>query len=163
VGKKFLDPLRTKNMNAKYQLSSPPLGLLASGSSQMWEISVEESLAGTAAWFLEIESRTIYLAFQLSRLESVFELRHFLETHYNEAATIDHARWDENIHTLTVGIFGTEPVQFVWDNEGFPRCFIVLGSQISSLRWCVAGEEIPSLIDALQQVIEDLSLPEPSP
>jgi hypothetical protein len=150
-------------MSSDNQKIPRPLGLLATGSSEIWDISLEETISGHDAWFLEIENRGIYLTFQLLRLDSVSDLLRFLDTHFSDATEITPGNWDEESHALTVGTFGPDPVQFVWDNEGFARCFIVLGSHTSTLRWSVHQEEIASLIEALQQVVEELSLPETSP
>jgi len=43
-------------------------GLLANGSSRLWHIDVDESLAGDE-WIIEIDGPQTYLAFQLENLK----------------------------------------------------------------------------------------------
>jgi myo-inositol catabolism protein IolC len=59
--------------------------------------------------------------------------------------------------SLTLGRFGHASVSLVWDTEDFIRCFLVIGPKAkSTLRFSFQEEDIKMLVEALQEVSEDL-------
>jgi hypothetical protein len=135
------------------------LGLLANGSSGRWDIAVDESLDGNE-WFMEIDGPQTYLVFQLVDLEVVRTALRFLRSPSGSEA-IPRSDGGPGDLDLTLGRFGSSSVSLVWDNEDFPRCFLVIiGPQGRyTLRLSLAGEDLEMFRDALRQVVEDL--PEP--
>jgi len=54
-------------------------GLIANGSSGDWDISVDEATAGAGRWFVQIESRSAYLSFQIASPKVISDAHGFLE------------------------------------------------------------------------------------
>src|SRR2546423_952113 len=119
------------------------MGLLANGSSACWDIAVDARL-DREEWFLEIDGPRTYLVFQLEGLEVIPRALELLN------------RAREEDGTLTLGRFGSDRVSLVWDNEGFQRCFVVIGQAGSALRLGFEAEDIKMLSEALSQVAADL-------
>ncbi len=124
------------------------LGLLANGSSGRWDVAVDESL-DEGEWSLELDGPHTYLAFQLRDLQVVQRALRFLQSAPSNAPGHE--------HPLPIGRFGTASVSLVWDNECSRRCFILIGPRArSTLRITLEPEDVRMLVDALQQVVEDL-------
>jgi hypothetical protein len=131
-------------------------GLLACGSSHRWDIAVDESLDGDA-WSLEIDGPQAYLLLRLSDLKVIPAALHFLQSGPGSNQTRELGNDRPPDAALTLGWFASASVALVWDNEDFPRCFIVIGPQAqSTLRLSLDAEDIQMLTDALRQVAEDL-------
>src|SRR5438067_1519342 len=125
------------------------LGLLANGSSRRWDVAVDEALDRNA-WSLEIEGPQTYLVFQLQDLKVLPAALGFLQSGPRPIRGRD---WHGGESSLTLGRFGSASVSLVWDNEDFLRCFILVGPKArSTLRLSLEAEDIPMLIEALQQV-----------
>lgn len=133
-------------------------GLLAHGTSPRWEISVDEGSDGHEL-SLEIEGPQVYLVFRLRDLAVISEAIAFLQqTPDATNGKGDHPQRQRNVMELGLGQFGSVPVSLLWDNEDFPRCFILVGpSTQSALRITFDSSDISMLIEALQQVAEDIS------
>ncbi len=117
-------------------------GLLACGSSGHWRVDLDESGDGTA-WLLELDGPQVYLTFAVRNLEVVREALNYLRSRREEV--------------LPIGNFGSASVAFHWDNEDFPRCFLIVGPDTHSVvRISLSAEDTRSLGEALEQVIEDL-------
>lgn len=132
------------------------VGLLANGSAGRWHIEVDETL-DCNEWFLEIEGPQIYLGFQVQELTVLPAALCFLQS----GATSVKDRNGQPRHTeksgFTLGRFGSMSVSLVWDNEDFPRCFLVVGPKATAtLRLSLEGEDMGMFIEALRQVVEDL-------
>jgi len=143
-------------MRNKLDQSDGNLGLLANGSSRRWDIAVDESL-GRREWDLEIDGPQTYLVFQVRDLEVIPAALRFLQSGLQQDQNrLVHER-GERAAALTLGRFGSGAVSLLWDNEDFPRCFIVVGPKArSTLRLSLEAEDIRMFIEALRQVVEDL-------
>jgi hypothetical protein len=132
-------------MNKKNEKVTERLGLLANGSSRRWDIAVDET-GRRNEWLMEIEGPQTYLVFRLRELKVIAAALRFLQ----EA--------DEgNGAALRLGRFGSASASLMWDNEDFPRCFLIIGPRArSTLRVSLEGEDIEMFIEALQQVVKDL-------
>jgi hypothetical protein len=120
-------------------------GLLATGSSRLWAVDIDESLDRGDEWSVQLQGPQVYLAFRLRDLGVVAEVIRFLQVP------------QEPKEPLTLGTFGTAPVSLVWDNEDFPRCFLKVGpDDHSAMHFSLGREDIEMLLEALQQVAEDL-------
>jgi hypothetical protein len=129
-------------------------GLLANGSSRCWDIAVDESVDGEE-WSLEIDGPQIYLVFQLRDLKVLQEALHFLRAGIRSAKTPSRQTGEEA--EITLGRFGSAAVSLIWDNEDFPRCFLVIGPRArATLRLSLEAEDIQMLLEALRQVVQDL-------
>ncbi len=127
------------------------LGLVANGSSRKWYVAVDETLDGNE-WTLEIDGPQVYLTFQLRDPKVVAEAKRFLQPppRSGRAGCGDAGE-------LLLGQFDSTSVSLVWDNEGFSRCFLVIGPKAAStLRLSLEAEDIQMLIEALNQVMEDM-------
>jgi hypothetical protein len=138
-------------MNDRLDTSAGGFGLLAFGSSGRWDISVVES-SDREEWLLEIDGPQIYLIFQLRDLAVVGKALRFLQ-----AGPGTSSPQGEDVARLTLGRFGTDSVTLVWDNEDFPRFFLVIGSEAKAvLHLSFQDNDIAMFIDALQQVVAEL-------
>src|SRR4051794_29611235 len=118
-------------MNNKSEQRTDALGLLASGSSGRWDIAIDASVHRDE-WFLEIDGPQVYLTFQLQDLKVVATALRFLE----ERPPSEQGRGSRYRNDLdaavTLGQFGSASVSLMWDNEDFPRCFLVVGPRARS-------------------------------
>ena len=123
-------------------------GLLANSSSRLWDIAVDELLNGEE-WVLELDGPQTYLVFQLKDLKVLETALQLLESGPPSGRNCE--------SSLTLGRFGSASVSLVWDNEDFPRCFLIVGPHPrSTLRVVLNGEDIQMLIEALREVVQDL-------
>jgi hypothetical protein len=130
------------------------LALVANGSSGEWDVAVD-GLPDTRECLLEIDGPQCYLAFQLQDLAVVSKAAHFLDA---VRSAPPERKWSEADDTLAIGRFGSATVSLVRDNEGPPRCFLVIGRSParSSMRLNIDAADIESLLDALRQVEQDI-------
>lgn len=129
------------------------LGLVANGSSRKWDVAVDETPGGNE-WSLEIDRPQVYLTFQLRDPKVVAEARRFLQS---PPGSDDTGREGGEAGELLLGQFDSTSVSLVWDNEGFSRCFLVIGPKAgSALRLSLEAEDVQMLIEALNQVMEDM-------
>lgn len=130
--------------------------LLACGVSGRWSIDVDESLDGNE-WSLDIEGPAVDLSFQLANLEVIPKALRFLKSGPGSAKAGSRRRPQENV--LHLGCFSAASVSLRWDDEDFPRCFIVVGPRgRSTLHITLWAEDIEMLIDALLQVVKEMRL-----
>jgi hypothetical protein len=131
------------------------LGLMATGSSRCWNVSVDESLDGDG-FSLEIEGPQTYLVFQLRELSIIARAVSFLRGGLRSApGSTQLVEGDETM--LTLGRFGSASVSLLWDNEDFPRCFLVIGPKArSTLRLTFRQEDIQMISDALNEALSEL-------
>jgi hypothetical protein len=130
-------------------------GLVATGTSGRWEVAIDEAI-DRDEWYIEIEGPHTYLTFQLRDLQAVPDAWRFLHSRL-ERAEQHSPRGNPGDDKLTLGQFGSTLVSLLWDNEDFPRCFVVvLPEEGSALRVTLEAEDIRKLIEALQQVVTDL-------
>src|SRR5262245_48283667 len=139
-------------MNRELSQVDEGLGLLANGSSGLWDVSVDESLDGRD-WFLEIDGPQTYLIFQLRDLAVIPKALRLLRS-WPGSNTTKGQHDAEGDNTLPLGWFGSFAVSLLWDNEDFPRCFIIVGPQArSTLCLSLEAEDIRMVSDALEQVL----------
>jgi hypothetical protein len=120
-------------------------------------VDVDEAL-DRQDWFMEIEGPQIYVLFQLHDLNSVDRAREFLRSKPPRSAGNDHEDQTSAVVELTLGRFGTAAVLLRWDNEDFPRCFLIVDSgEHSAMHFSLYSDDIKMLADALEQASEDIS------
>jgi hypothetical protein len=131
------------------------LGLMAIGSSDAWEVTINESLGRDDEWEAEIEGPKFYMTFSLKRLRILREAVDYLQDRIlGEGRSRLKAT---NQDGLTLGKFGASKITLIWDDEDFDRCFfLVRGSGHSAIRLTLLGEEIRKLSQAFQKVVEQL-------
>ena len=128
-------------------------GLLANGSSRLWDVSIDESLTHEGQWLADLEGPSVYISFQLKDLNVVSEAITFLSAHLDaQSATKRPPRVP-----LTLGKFGNSSVSLMWDDEDFLRCFLVVGAQAQSCaRITLFKDDVEMLRDALVQLKRDM-------
>lgn len=143
-------------MNRSLEKAAPNSGLVATGSSRLWDIAIDESLERENEWTAEIEGPQVYLVFQLRDRDVISESLEFLQA--RTRANGQPHRQAAGPDTLTLGKFGAASVSLMWDDEGFPRCFIVIGPKAkSTFRLTLHEDDIQMLVGALREVIRDFS------
>jgi hypothetical protein len=145
-----------QTMNDKLDKSTGGLGLLANGSSALWDVSVDEAL-DQEQWFLELDGPETYLVFQLQDLKVIPAALRFLQSSLRPNSIGAAQRNHKDEVALALGRFGPAAVSLLKDNEDVPRCFLVVGSKGRSvMRLSLAERDIKMLIEALSQVVEAL-------
>ena len=126
-------------------------GLLACGVSGRWSVDLDESPDGTE-WSMQLDGPAVYLAFAVRHPGVVRE-------------ALDHLRSDRKPATaLPLGHFGPAGVSLHRDDEDVARCFLVVGPTArSAVRVTLSADDVAMLIDALEQVLADLSPAHPLP
>jgi hypothetical protein len=141
--------------------SKDGFGLLASGSSRLWDVEIDESLSRDNEWFAEIEGPATYITFRLKDLTVVPEVIGFLGRHLDKQPV---APITPEQQEVALGQFAQgNKVSLVWDNEDFVRCFLVVEAKDwSHFRISLYEDDIKMLREAFEQVQSDLaeSLPE---
>jgi hypothetical protein len=146
-------------MKREVDRQTEALALLANGTSRRWDIAVDESLE-RGGWSLEMDGPQIYLVFQLRDLDVIPKALQFLESGSARGAR-KRQRGEAEEAALYMGRFGGASVSLVWDNEDFPRCFLIVGPKArSTLRLSLESEDIRMLSEAFRAVLKDLSRPQ---
>jgi len=132
-------------------------GLLANGSSRLWDVAVDESLEREGEWYLELDGATIYLVFQLRNLAVIPKVIALLQRALNTPCAPDRRRGTADDPALILGNFSTSTVSLMQDDESPPRCFLVVGSDATSaMRLTLLRDDVEMLLQALHQVAEQL-------
>jgi hypothetical protein len=143
-------------MNRELEKSTGGIGLVANGTSRLWDVEIDESLDRDNEWSCQIEGPNAYLVFQLRNLKVVTSMIDFLQRGPECAGGCDQP-WSEEKDSLTIGKFGRGTVSLLRDNERPPRCFLVISPKAKSvLRLTFHEEDIAMLLEALSQVAKDL-------
>jgi hypothetical protein len=127
----------------QHEAQENALGLMAVGSSDSWEVAVDESLDKDRQWEAEIEGPKFYITFSLRNLRILHDALAYLQSRIlNEGVVTPNSTKD---HGLTLGEFGKSNVTLIWDNEGFDRCFFIIQSSgNSAIRLTLLGEDSDS-------------------
>lgn len=132
------------------------VGLLANGTSPRWDVAVDESI-GEGEYWADLEGPNVYLYCQLSRLSSVRRMLEFFKRRAAAAERGQAVRRGGEEDSLTLGKFAGAAVSLIGDDEDPWRCFLVVGARgKSSLRITFVQDDVTALIQALEQVVEDL-------
>jgi hypothetical protein len=144
-------------MKRSSEQSPNGFGLLAQGVAGPWTVEVDEALGREDEWSLDIEGPNVYLTFQVLDLGVVGQAVRFLQFPPRGDPQAGRQAGSKPNESLTIGQFGQAPVSLVWDNEEFPRCFLIVGPGLSStMRLSLQGDDLRMLGEAFRQVGEDL-------
>src|SRR5262249_38485609 len=151
------DPGGMPSLSPHKNPGSRGFGLAATGSAGSWSIDLDETTAGEAKWFAQIEGPSVYLYFQVPSPALIDRLLQFLDRRpvpLGGEQTLESNGIDDS---LRISHFGRTPVGMIRDNEFPDRCFLVLGpSGESCLRLALSGEDLQMFTEALRQVREEL-------
>src|SRR5437773_1082860 len=95
--------------------SNGRFGLLSNGSSGAWSIEVDEAL-DRDEWWMEIDSPSVYLVFQLDDLAKPGEALRFLQCGRRSRPARKSEVQKACNDTLNLGRFGSAPVSLLKDN-----------------------------------------------
>jgi hypothetical protein len=141
----------------KEGLRAGEFGLLANGSSRLWDVAVDESLEQEGVWSLELDGPALCLMFRLRDLAVVPVMLAFLQQRLGVAESAGQRNHAGEDHSLTLGTFNGSPVSLLADDESPPRCFLVVGPDVTStMRLTLQRDDIEMLRDAICQVVDDL-------
>jgi hypothetical protein len=131
--------------------------LVANGSSDAWQVSIDESVRGAEKWYVDIEGPSVYLSFQLVDRDIIDKMIAFLDENMPVGGRSRNGRADKSPTELVIGKFGQAPVSLLGDDEYADRCFLVIGPNSNCcMRIPLVGEDTRMILDALRQVREDL-------
>jgi hypothetical protein len=120
-------------------------GLLACGSSGSWSVDLDESSDGTVL-SLQLDGPHVYLSCVIRDLGVIRSTVEYLRANRDQG------------EGSPLGHFGSADVCLHWDNEDFPRCFLIVGPMANScVRVTLLAEDIAALVASLEQVLEDLT------
>src|SRR4051812_24167618 len=109
-----MSSLRPVSESAKAQ--EVQVGLAANGSSSMWDIAVDHTIGKPEIWYLQLESRSTYLYFELVHRSAVNQAMDFLERHL-ATDTSPPGPGAQASEAVTLGRFAQVPVGLLWDGE----------------------------------------------
>jgi hypothetical protein len=145
-------------MKASTEKATDRFGLVANGSSGVWDISINETIRGKEKWYADIEGPSVYLSFQLIDLDILDKMIAFLDRRASADASPRKTRSSEVEKELVIGSFGQAPVSLIGDNEYEDRCFLVVGPKSGCcVRFPLWGEDTRMIFDALRQIREDVT------
>jgi hypothetical protein len=140
-------------MDRKVESEEESLGLAANASFGRWDIAINEAL-DSEELTLELDGPGVYMVFQLQESNAITKALHFLQAGLGKA---DPAARPGDENELPLGRFGSAAVSLHWDNEGVPRCFLIIGpSARSTFRLSLEAEDIRSLCDAFEELAKQL-------
>lgn len=118
---------------------------VACGSSGGWSVDLDESFDRTF-WLLQLDGPHVYFSCELRDLAAIRAVVEYLRAGRDQG------------EGLPLDPYGATDVCFHWDNEGPPpRCFLIIGATTHRVvRVTLLAEDIAALIQALEQVLEDL-------
>ena len=133
------------------KVSDDEIGLLALGSSGPWEVAIDETLAGPARWFAQIEGPTVSVYFQITSLDVIDDVLLFL--------TMD-SQGTENGKLSVTNCDGSR-VSLVRDDEFTDRYFVEIQAKPAlDVRFTIKGADLSDLVKALRDVKNDLLNPD---
>lgn len=146
----------TKNTRPTHQGKNESFGLLAIGSSEPWEIAIDEALSGPDRWYAQIEGPTVTFYFEIPSLEIVSKMARFLEPRLTATKKASNGS-AKPTDSLVLGKDKKTTISLVKDNEYDNRFFLVVGSMGNPIvRFVIAGADVMKIREALRQVEEDL-------
>jgi hypothetical protein len=132
--------------------SHTPVGLSAIGSAGSWEIAVDEALARTDKWFLEIEGPAVYFYIEISNPGIINKTLAFIDAGGPESNSSNNGK-----SSLQLGKIERTAINLLRDDEYPDRVFILLGSPGKSVvRVTISGADLTMLANALRQVSAEL-------
>lgn len=139
-----------------HKIARDGFGLMAIGSSDAWEVTIDESLDDDHEWEAEIEGPNIYISFSLKDLRVFRDALDYLQTRImRKEDLLPSGSMTQD--GLTLGKFGASRILLIWDNEDFDRCFLVIGATgHSTVRFNLSGDEIRAFAKALEKVVGQL-------
>lgn len=121
-------------------------GLAALGVSGRIEISVDEACSEIDRWQLSVEQDDIYIRFEISSTQTVYDLLSFLRCHLHQKSE----------DKIVLGVIGNAEVSLIKDDEFADRFWWAVAAQSGIVRYQLATEELDDYIAALQSVIAEL-------
>jgi hypothetical protein len=128
------------------------IGLLATGCSGTWSVDIDETTAGAARWFAQIEGPSVYVYFQIPSPEITGRATQFLtERPENQSSQ------PGSNGALVIGGDKRASVSLIRDDEFNDRYFLLIGPQDNPIvRITLAGEDLQHIVKAFRQASEDL-------
>ena len=146
----------TRNTRNARRSNVASFGLLANGSSDPWEIAVDQTTSGPDRFYAQIEGPAIAFYFEIPSMDIVGKMARFLEPRAASAKASSVASLMGR-DSLAIGTDKKTPITLVKDNEYEDRFFLVVGPMDSpTVRFVIAGMDVVKIADALRQIEQDL-------
>jgi hypothetical protein len=151
IGGKHMNGIKgTKLLNGR---NSRQVGLLANGSSRLWDVAIDETISGRDRWFMQVEGPSIYVYFQIHHPDIVGKAVDY----FRKGKQYVHSQSGTSNGELLIGGNKHTPIFLVRDDEFADRIFLVVGPRSSPVvRYTISGTAINKIVEALRQVKEDL-------
>lgn len=135
---------------------SQAFGLVASGISGDWEVSIDETLSGPRKLFLQIDGPSCYLELRVTRRGVIEGVLGYLDSHLGagDGSTGNCASAIED--EIELGCSCGNRVSLIWDTETNERCFIlVAGEDGFHVRFTLLRDDLVQIVDAFRQVASE--------
>lgn len=131
------------------------IGLAAIGSSGSWEIAIDQTTSGRDRWFVQIESPSVYLYFEIPSVEVIDSASEFLRDARGLGG--DRAFHAARGGSLALGSNKSTLASLERDREFKDRCFLVLETKGGPLvRFTLSGNDLVHVTEALRQIRGEL-------
>ncbi|HVC94250.1 MAG TPA: hypothetical protein VND64_11195 [Pirellulales bacterium] len=131
------------------------IGLMAFGSSGLWEIAIDQTTSGTDRWFAQIEGPSVYLYFEIPSLGIIDQAMEFLACCPGKAGR--NPAHNSQGGTLPLGASKSMQVNLIRDDEFSDRYFLVIEPKHElSIRFTLTGDDLKNVENALLQAKDDL-------
>lgn len=125
---------------------------IATGTSTMWDfdqpsvwqVTIDQTLNDKPLKVCNISCSIWDVTFEITQLGKLNTLKYFLE----HVRRLPLTKWNEKVHSLTVGSFADKPVRFVWDIE-HKNYIIILEDDFNAQRFVIPSNAVPHLVNAL--------------
>jgi hypothetical protein len=125
------------------------------GAASAWTVVIDE-LPGSKDWLLEIDSPQVYLTFQVADIAALARAVDLLNSTLVIRLPGRKHPFVPNSDDVALGHFGEAAVHLLRDNEGFPRCFLVIEQESgATLRVRLNEGDIRTLAEAITHAIAD--------
>lgn len=134
------------------------VGLVANGSSKSWDVAVDHTTTAPERWFIQLESRSLYLYFEIEHPRVIDRALSFVERRLQCSKDVkEPSKCVGSNEELTLGNLDGLPIALLGDGEYSDRCFIMIGkSPQSCCRFSIIGDDLRQLLTALRQVSDEL-------
>ncbi|MCI0359704.1 MAG: hypothetical protein L0211_14605 [Planctomycetaceae bacterium] len=142
---------KRREVNPPSRAMTEDVGQLACGSSEDWEVSINQTLGARPHYALELDGPREYIRFRLINRQTVGLIHDYLSRVAGVANVSDDG-------SLVIGATGQSQVLLAWDDEFADRCFLIVGHGSNTLvRITFLERDVQAIREALSQALSDMA------